>query len=272
MALVEAAFPGYAPGWERDPAKLGIGIALLLVAGAVAWVGLTEGFGGSSSDSTPDPAYALQQRAQRAMRDELDQLVVATFPMDAAEGGRPTGCVTPAAIRARLTSCAVSPQLRALALRLGGTDPAAVQAAPVVAAAQQAAVTTADAGPAEAVADVAAVTAETQVQAAVTVAQPAQVAKAAEVVQQAAGPVVAQAKAVDKGPKLEQAATTVAAAEDATAEVDTAAGTVTTVAAKTATVKEAGPKETRSAAAVDQSQAMARDLGDDTKIQVKVQG
>ncbi len=147
---------------------------------------------------------------------------------------------------------------------------AEVQAAPVVAVVQQAAVAETVTGPVETAAETAVVTAAPEVAAAAAIAQPEKVAEAAVVVQQAAGPVVAKAKTTDAGPKLAQAAAAVAAT-DTTAETDTTVDTVVAANAKTTVTKEEGPKETRSAAAVDQSQAMSRALGDDTKIQVKVQ-
>ena len=147
---------------------------------------------------------------------------------------------------------------------------AEVQAAPVVAVVQQAVAPEAVAGPVKTVVQAAAVTNEVEVAAAATVVAPEQVTKAATVVQQAAGPVVAQTKTADTGPKLAQATTTAVATDAAAAVTDTTAEVVTAD-AKTAIVKETGPKETRSAGAVDQSQAMSRMLGDDNKIQVQVQ-
>lgn len=152
---------------------------------------------------------------------------------------------------------------------------AEVQAAPVVAVVQQAAVTEAVAGPVEAAVQTAAAAVDTNVAAAATVTAPEQIAAVAPVIQKAAGPVVEQTKAADTGPKTFQATTTTTAAAetDTSADVDAAAAnmnTVTTAKAATAKSDAAGPKETRSAAAVDQSQNMSRMLGDDNKIQVQV--
>ena len=146
---------------------------------------------------------------------------------------------------------------------------AEVQAAPVVAVVQQAAVAEAATGPVETDTETAIAAATTEIAAATAVAQPEKVTEAAAAVQQAAGPVVAKAKTTETGPKLVQAAAV--AAGDTSTETETAVQDVVTASAKTAVTKEEGPKETRSAAAVDQSQAMSRALGDDTKIQVKVQ-
>ncbi len=148
---------------------------------------------------------------------------------------------------------------------------AEVQAAPVVAVVQQATVAEAVTGPVETAADTAVAAATPEVAAAATVAQPEKVAETAAVVQQAAGPAVAQTKAANTGPKLVQAAVATVAADDTAAVDETAVQDVVTASAKTTVAKEEGPKETRSAAAVDQSQAMSRAMGDDTKIQVKVQ-
>ena len=150
---------------------------------------------------------------------------------------------------------------------------AEVQAAPVVAVVQQALATEAVTGPVEAVVQTAAAAVETNVAAATTVTAPEQIA-AAPVIQKAAGPVVEKAKAADTGPKTFQTATATAAATDTSADVDATAtnlNTVTTAKAATAKGDAAGPQETRSAAAVDQSQNMSRMLGDDNKIQVHVQ-
>jgi flagellar hook-length control protein FliK len=150
---------------------------------------------------------------------------------------------------------------------------AQVQAAPVVAAIQQVAVTPAVTGPVDAAVQTAAAAVDANVTAAATVTAPQQIAAAAPVIQKAAGPVVEQTKAADTGPKTFQTTATAAAATDTSADVDTAAAnlnTVTSAKAATAKTDATGPKEIRSAAAVDQSQGMSRMLGDDNKIQVQV--
>ncbi len=146
---------------------------------------------------------------------------------------------------------------------------AEVQAATVVAVVQQAVAPEAVTGPVETVVEAAAVATEIEVAAAATVVAPEQVTKAATVVQQAAGPAVEQSKAADTGPKLAQTTAATVAADDTATATDITTEVVKAD-AKTAVVKEAGPKETRSAGAVDQSQAMSRMLGDDNKIQVQV--
>jgi flagellar hook-length control protein FliK len=146
---------------------------------------------------------------------------------------------------------------------------AEVQAATVVAVVQQAAAPEAVTGPVETVVEAAAVATEIEVAAAATVVAPEQVTKAATVVQQAAGPAVEQTKAAETGPKVAQTTAATVAADETTAATDVTTEVVKAD-AKTAVVKEAGPKETRSAGAVDQSQAMSRMLGDDNKIQVQV--
>ena len=148
---------------------------------------------------------------------------------------------------------------------------AQVQAATVVAAVQQTVAPEAVSGPVETVAETAAVQTQTEVAAATAVVAPEQVVAAAQVVQKAAGPVVQQTKAADTGPKVAQTVTAAVVAEDTTTEVDATAQTAVAVNTKAAAPKETGPKETRSAAAVDQSQAMSRMLGDDNKIKVQVQ-
>lgn len=146
---------------------------------------------------------------------------------------------------------------------------AAVQAGPVVAVVQQAVVAETVTGPVETVAEAAVTVAAPEVGAAAAVAQPEKVAEAAAVVQQATGPAVTKAKTADTGPKLAQVAAAAVAA-DTTAATAEAVTEEAVTNAKTTVAKEEGPKETRSAAAVEQSQAMSRALGDDTKIQVKV--
>ena len=148
---------------------------------------------------------------------------------------------------------------------------AEVQAGPVVAVVQQVAVAETVSGPVEAAAETVVADAAPEAAAAAMIAQPEKVAEAATAVQETAGPVVAKAKIAAVGPKLAQAAAANVTADDTGAAAETTAEEVSTASAKTIVAKEEGPKETRSAAAVDQSQAMSRQLGDDTKIQVKVQ-
>lgn len=146
---------------------------------------------------------------------------------------------------------------------------AEIQAAPVVAVVQQAVVAEAVTGPVETAVETAATIVAPEAAAAAAIAQPEKVAEAATAVQQAAGPAVTQTKTAATGPKVAQAAATAVAADDTAAATETVVEEAVTN-AKTTVAKEEGPKETRSAAAVDQSQAMSRQLGDDTKIQVKV--
>ncbi len=210
----------------------------------------------------PKPSKSDDKDAKAAKDDDSSDADATTTTTDSASAADAAAAdQTQTAVQAAVAATVALPIV------------AEVQAAPVVAVVQQAAVTEAVAGPVEAVVQTATAAVDTNVAAAATVTAPEQIAAAVPVIQKAAGPSVEQAKAADTGPKTFQTITTAAAETDTSADVDAAAATLNTVTtAKAATAKSdaTGPKETRAAAAVDQSQNMSRMLGDDNKIQVQV--